>query len=401
MWLSEHVAAFETALEPEQAIQSSLGDLVEPVCRNLHVESQKHLPDIQALLNRIDAVHRQKVVGWLLQAFDAMQFHDSMLFAAVVLLDRYLAKAPGPIALAALQRVLMAAVCTVLKLSVVDEISQPLRAVISRLCRDQLQYREILWTELAVLQTLGFEVTAPTALDFLETLLTRQVRVDGNRSNEDMRVYQFAKFLLELSLFDVQLHYRYPHVILAAAAAYIGLWTMSAPATAYEALLEDLNLHSQEFAPPYRVLMQCVSALHITWCMYGATQDTEQDVCPHLKWKFSQSCRMEVARIEATAGPPPSPPCNNHSAGIKIASHASHAAITMVPTPMRAQASASSHQVQPQRILRRSETIHETTAGVRKQRRNRAQSWAGLRNAQQDNRVGRHIWGGDSSGSAA
>jgi hypothetical protein len=323
-----------------------------------------------------------------------------MLFAAVVLLDRYLAKAPGPIALAALQRVLMAAVCTVLKLSVVDEISQPLRAVISRLCRDQLKYREILWTELAVLQTLGFEVTAPTALDFADTLCTRQIRVDGTRSNEDMKVYQLVKFLLELSLFDVQLHYRYPHVVLAAAAVYIGLWTLSAPATAFEALLEDLVMHSNEFAAPYRVLMQCVSSLHITWCMYAASQDTEQDVCPHLKWKFSQQCRLEVARIEAPVGPPPSPPCSNYSASLKIAP-AIPAAIAMVPTPMRAQASASSHQVQSQRILRRSETIHETTAAGRKQRRNRAQSWAGLRNAQQDNRVGRHVWGSESSSSTA
>jgi hypothetical protein len=371
------------------------------------MESQKHLPDIQALLNRIDAVHRQKVVGWLLQAFDAMQFHDSMLFAAVVLLDRYLAKAPGPIALAALQRVLMAAVCTVLKLSVVDEISQPLRAMISRLCRDQLQYKEILWTELAVLQTLGYEVTAPTALDFADTLCARQIRPDGTRSNEDMRVFQLAKFLLELSLFDVQLHYRYPHVILAAAAVYIGLWTTSAPVTAYEGLLQDLSLHSNEFVAPYRVLMQCVSSLHITWCMYVANQETEQDICPHLKWKFSQTCRMEVARIEAPGGPPPNPPCSNSSANVKLGSTLAPA-IAMIPTPSRA--SASSHgqtqhqghgQNQSQRILRRSETIHESTSATgRKQRRHRASSWAGLRNAQPDNRVARHLWAGNDCSSS-
>merc|ERR1719420_1756205 len=147
-----------------------MGELVEIVVGNLHRKSQNSLPDVQALLSRIDAVHRQKVVGWLLQAFDAMQFHDSMLFAAVVLLDRYLAKAPRPIALAELQRVLMAAVCTVLKMSVVDDITLPLRMVISRLCRDQLQYREILWTELTVLQTLRFEVSGPTMLEFLEAL---------------------------------------------------------------------------------------------------------------------------------------------------------------------------------------------------------------------------------------
>lgn len=358
--LAQHFASLgEIAATPDHVIQASLSDVVEPVLGNLHKKSQRSLPDVDALLARIDSGHRQKVVGWILQAFDAMQFSDSMLFGAVLLLDRYLAKAPRPIALAELQRVLMAAVCTVLKMSVVDDIALPLRMVISRLCRDQLQYREILWTELSVLQTLRFEVSAPTALDFLEALCVRQILHDGTRTGEDARVFNLAKYLSELSLFDVKLHYRYPHALLAGAAVYVALWSVAAPAERREALLQDLSMHSPEFCPPHRQLMQCVAALHRMWCTHASGVNTEQDPCPHLHWKFSQPGRMEVATIAPPSGPPPSPP-----RGLPAATAIPEWRRSS-PPPASSNGGASSRE--------------NVQAAAARRRNARAKSWAGLR----------------------
>lgn len=362
--LAEHFASFAAVAShaPEQAAQASLSDVVEPILGNLHKKSQRSLPDVDALLTRIDAEHRQKVVGWLLQAFDAMQFSDSMLFGAVLLLDRYLAMAARPIALTELQKVLMAAVCTVLKMSVVDDIAQPLRVVISRLCRDQLQYREILHTELSVLQTLRFEVSAPTVLDFLEAVFVRQLLPDSSRTGEDARIYFLAKFLAELSLLDVKLHYRYPHALIAGAAAYVALWAVSAPVERREELLLDLSMHSSEFCHPYRQLMQCVAAMHLMWCVHATGINTEQDPCPHLLWKYSQPGRMEVASITPPCGSPPSPPCKkarqfgaNSSSGVSFRGSENRSPNTSAPS------SASG-----------------ATAAARR-RNARAKSWAGLR----------------------
>merc|ERR1719352_2203601 len=168
-----------------------------------------------------------------------MHFADSLLFDTALLLDRYYACLPREdIRGGASQRKLLAAVCMALKTGSPVDTQLPLRQVVTHLGRDQVPFDEVLVAELGMLRQLRFQVSTPTAKDFLEALTTR---LGCDRAASACN--SLADFLLQLTLMDASLFYRHPHAILAASALTLALFTTRAPTSSFTAVLEDLSLH--------------------------------------------------------------------------------------------------------------------------------------------------------------
>lgn len=303
--LSRFFASMRTAASPEQRIESTLADVVDSASKSMHLSSMKHRPSAQALLEGQGALVRQETLVWLVQAFDVMHFNDNLLFDTQLLLDRYYSSPPlednhnG-----ASQRKLLAAVCIALKTGSPVDTQMPLRQVVMHLGRDQVPFDEVLAAELAILKKLRFVVGTPTAKEFLEALSTR---LGNDRISAAGR--SLADFLLQLTLVDATLHYRYAHLFLAAASLFLALHATRAPPAAYLVVLEDLNVHSPDALTMQGVLMQCCAALHCLWTRCVNGNPHEQNLyARHLCAKFARVGHNQVSTLAPPQFPPSSLP---------------------------------------------------------------------------------------------
>merc|ERR1740138_1184968 len=96
---------------------SPLWLIVDSVMQAEHKVSERWKPQAEELTRAMPYIRRAELVSWMVQAFDAFQFDDSILHGAVATLDRYYAKQQSAIENSALQRVVLGAVCTELKLA--------------------------------------------------------------------------------------------------------------------------------------------------------------------------------------------------------------------------------------------------------------------------------------------
>jgi hypothetical protein len=262
--------------------------------------SQRHKPSAQSLLEGLSPADRQETLLWLVQAFDVMHFTDSLLFDTALLLDRYYACQPREDSRGGQsQRKLLAAVCMALKMGSPVDTQLPLRQVVNHLCREQVPFDEVLGAELMMLRKLRFNVGTPTARDFLEAFSTR---LSGDHISPTC--WSLAEFLLQLTLGDANLHYRYAHAVLAGASLAVAMYSTRATTSAYLALLEDLALHCPDAALPHGTLEQCCVALHTFWLRCVVGQDHQNMYAKQLCLKFSRDNHHRVSKLQ----PPPLPP---------------------------------------------------------------------------------------------
>lgn len=294
---------------PEARVDASLVDVVDSASRSLHQASQRHKPSAQLVLSGMSSADRTETLVWLVQAFSVMSFSDGLLFDTAMLLDRYYACAPHEDhGSGSSQRKLLAAVCMAMKTGSPVDTHSHLRQVITHLGRDQVPFDEVLGAELHMLRKLRFTVGTPTARDFLEAICSR---LGHGRPLEPWRC--LAEYLLQLTLVEAPMHYRYPHAVLAGAAVALALHATRAPCGAYTVLLEDLATHSPEAAAPHGPLVQCCAALHVLWVRSTAARAMEQNTyAESVAWKFARPCHFGVSSMTPTATsptslPPPSP----------------------------------------------------------------------------------------------
>mmetsp|Transcript_102495 Transcript_102495/g.182095 ORF Transcript_102495/g.182095 Transcript_102495/m.182095 type:complete len:542 (-) Transcript_102495:158-1783(-) len=278
----------------EDRAQATLADHVESVSRALHQSSQRHKPCAQQLMEGLPQADRQETLVWLVQAFDVMGFSDSLLFETALVLDRYYAALPKEdLKIGESQRKLLAAVCISLKTcSAADAPPLPLRQVVARLGHDQVPFDDVMVAELSMLKKLRFDVSTPTARDFLEALSVRLHRPSDSCRN-------LAEFLLQLSFHDLHLHYRYPHAVLAASALILALATTRAPAATHTVLLEDLVLHCPEAIAGGQnsMMAQCTAELHGLWLRAHSNTEGNQYV-HHVRVKFARPTYQAVSSIQ-------------------------------------------------------------------------------------------------------
>jgi len=308
---SKMFATCKSLSSPEVRTDACLAEVVDSALRAQHLVSEKYRPSSEALLQGLPPLHRQETLLWLLQAFDVMQFNDSLLFDAALVLDRYYATCPHEDGPGAAQRSLLAAVCTALKTGSPIDLQLPLKQLIMHLGRDQVPFEEVLSAELLMLRRLKFHVGTATARDFLEGFWERMSSEGVNPACRNL-----AEFLLQLTIMDAPLHYRFPHAILAASCLILALQSTRAPQSAYAGLLEDVALHFNDTVHPRQTMMDCVQRVHQFWVRnLNQPQHDQNAYLLHLCKKFKHPKRNSVSAMVPPPSPPPSLlPTNSPSA---------------------------------------------------------------------------------------
>lgn len=291
-------------LVPEARCDASLADVVDSAARSMHLSSQKHKPDVNALLEGLSAADRQETLVWVVQAFDVMHFNDSLLFDTALILDRYYAALPREDnRTGGTQRKLLAAVCMALKTGAPVDTQLSLRDLIKHLGRDSVPFDEVLSAEIIMLRKLRFHISTPSAREFLEALMTR---LNTGRMQGACR--SLAEFLMQLTLVDANLHYRFPHAVLAGACIALALHAMPAdmqvPLSSYTVLMEDVALHCPEAFGPHNLLMQAVFALHAHWLRCMTAGNEQSAYARHLCNKFNRIPHYGVGTWQPTPAPP-------------------------------------------------------------------------------------------------
>eukprot|EP00927_Polykrikos_kofoidii_P080068 TRINITY_DN76934_c0_g1_i1.p1 TRINITY_DN76934_c0_g1~~TRINITY_DN76934_c0_g1_i1.p1 ORF type:complete len:539 (+),score=66.34 TRINITY_DN76934_c0_g1_i1:103-1719(+) len=305
--------------DPEARANGSLKDVVDSVCRSKHQASQKYKPFVPALLRGLSSADRQEKLVWIQQAYEAMHFNDILLFDTSLTLDRHYACVTGVESRMTAQCKLLAAVGLSLKTRAPAEAQIPFRNLVANLGRNALAFEDVLAAELAIVESLGYMVGTPSPQDLLESLGTR-VRAP--------RVCSLAEFLLQLTLVDVSLHYRYPHTVLAAGCLILSLYALGAPSAAHLAVLEDLAVYCSTDAVQTNKataammsktgLLQCCGALHSHWVQSASPQNQNKYTQQVIK-KFSGPRHNTVSDTAPPALPPmslPTPAVGVRSPGV-------------------------------------------------------------------------------------
>jgi len=271
---------------------------VDSVMQTEHALSEGARPCAADVAMAITPQHRGELVNWMVQAFHAIHFDDSMLHSIVLTLDRYYARRASPIEATAIQQVLMAAVCTEMKLASASESPYGnWQHLLAHLCHGRLSMAAILKAEFDVLRRLGFVVGIPTPVTFLREFAMRLDEA-GADSHEAL---QLALFLLELALFEPEVQYAQPHVILAAGALSAALRALDAPPAQREALVEDLPIYCQDLHSMENAVLDCEESLLNHWLMCSTGSITWSQFYVHLENKFSCSTRHNVSRLSPSA----------------------------------------------------------------------------------------------------
>mmetsp|Transcript_88313 Transcript_88313/g.263391 ORF Transcript_88313/g.263391 Transcript_88313/m.263391 type:complete len:521 (-) Transcript_88313:58-1620(-) len=229
-----------TSSHPELCADAALRDVVTRVLQASHEESQGHLPLVESIHASLGRQERDKIMFWLLQVCELRSLPDSVFYMAVLLFDRYCAVSSKQIPEGSLHLTVLAILSIAMKVTGGgDDTRKPwkLRELLAYLCQQQHSVKDVFTEELNLLQALDFEVSAPSAVDFLDALLLPFTQPD--RPEAASPVVILAKFLLQLSLLDTAVHYGYPHAVLAAGAVYVALWCTQAKPARVGALLGD------------------------------------------------------------------------------------------------------------------------------------------------------------------
>jgi len=283
---------------PEARADACLVDVADSALHVQHKVAEKHRPIAEKILEGIPAPHRQETLQWLLQAFDVMHFSDSLVFDAALVLDRYYANGQTDESPGAAQRILLASVCTALKTGSPVEMQLPLKQMVMHLGRDQVPFDEVLVAELLMLRKLKFHVGTPTARDFMEGMWAR---METEWTSEPC--WYLAEFLLQLTIIDAPLYYKFPHAILSSSCLVLGLQSTRAPQSAYSAMWEDLALHFHDDVQPRQAMLDCVQRVHQHWARCLATTEPNSYVA-HLCKKFSLPKRHSVSSYAPPSTPP-------------------------------------------------------------------------------------------------
>jgi len=295
--ISRHLEAVKGSATTDvgEALEASLADIVDPVFQAEHALSERWRPCPADLARAGGGAptprRRAELIAWMMQSFEILELDDAVLHAVVLTLDRYYARRITPMDDALLQRVLLAAVCTELKISCnADLPAGHWQHLLTHLCQGRVPITTILRTELEVLSRLGFVVGVPTPHDFLLGLSIRL------RDKEEAEKWlQLARFFLEITLFDADLEYTYSHVILAAAALGASLRAFAAPAECHKDLLEDLAAYFPDLEPAHSRevdFFTCQQELLTLWVQCSADVHELAEVCRPLRVKLERNLHL-------------------------------------------------------------------------------------------------------------
>mmetsp|Transcript_116381 Transcript_116381/g.361587 ORF Transcript_116381/g.361587 Transcript_116381/m.361587 type:complete len:543 (-) Transcript_116381:24-1652(-) len=287
--------------DPGSVLEAALADIVDSVMQAEHALSERVRPRAADVSRAITLQHRGELINWMVQAFDVLRFDDGILHSVVLTLDRYYARRVSPIDVNAIQKVLLSAVCTELKMASECEVPHGhWQRVLDHLCQGRLSVAAILQTEFEVLSKLGFVVGVPTPVTFLRELSLHARGVPEGMDAE--RLLQLALFLLELALFEPDIQYGYPHSILAIGALSAALHTLEAPSEQQEALLEDVAVYCPEVCQSQDLVLDCEEHLLLLWLACSSGTSSHAEFYLQLETKFGCRSRCSVTNLSPRPG---------------------------------------------------------------------------------------------------
>ncbi|CAJ1403583.1 unnamed protein product [Effrenium voratum] len=206
----------------------------------VHLTTERPWPLAGAILSKMVAAERVLAVNWLLQACEAMNFSKAVAFSAVSLLDRYAETLLTMTTMQEMQAVsspmlgnkpqrctvlLLTVICIALKVDGLSEVRVPLRQLLAHLGQYRVPVDLVLKKEREVLESLHFQVSAPTVIDMLGLLTAMAQGTEDacgcSFCSSDPEVEQLAEELLQLALYEVDFLYQFSPPFLAASAAYL------------------------------------------------------------------------------------------------------------------------------------------------------------------------------------
>ena len=152
---------------------------------------------------------RAILIDWLVDVHLKFKLLNDTLFMAVSLIDRFLAKECG-----SRKKLQLVGVTAMLIASKFEEIYAPEVGDFVYICDKAYSREEILQYEILMLNTLSFEISHPTPLHFLRRF--------SKAAKSDSKAHTLSKYLIELSLMDIELQKRpFCPSMIAAASIYI------------------------------------------------------------------------------------------------------------------------------------------------------------------------------------
>jgi hypothetical protein len=180
----------------------------------------------------VSVSRRAQVLGWLVRVCDAFGLDSKLMVDTALRLDRYYAargsgrRCQSAVAECELHSLTLAALCSEMRLAKLTTMHE----ILERLGQGQVSLQDILKTEAEMFVQTGYFVKVTTTMTFLKDMVHHIrggfLKLLGGFNHLE----SISSFLVDLALFDVDLAYRYPKPVLAAAALGCALLCVGAKA---------------------------------------------------------------------------------------------------------------------------------------------------------------------------
>lgn len=273
-----------------------MADNVDSVLRAEHALSERWRPKAADVAASLSNKQRAQLVAWMLQTFDVLALDDALFHSATLTLDRYYAGHPGPVDQADLECLILSAVCTEFKTSGGGDWPESRwKQMITHLSQGRIPLLQILQNESEMLSRLGYVVSLPTPLSFLQSL---GIRLRGDAQAPAWLA--LATFLLELALLDPELEYRWSHSHLAAGALRAAYRVLDAPLKRRQELLYDVTSYwpvRTGTASTWDIVLHIEEELLDNWVRLSMGMGDFASFFPIIQNKFKHQARHGVALL--------------------------------------------------------------------------------------------------------
>lgn len=164
----------------------------------------------------IEPVYRAKMIDWMAEVMGAFKLSDQTFFMAVNLMDRYFNNCQRSIKLDELHLIGITSMFTASKYEDVRPLI--MRVVVKKIAHDKYSSDQIMEKELDMLRSIGFRVSAPTVMDFLE----KYIDAIGPKCKNQKFVQKMGIYLAKQASFQYPLAHMLPSEM-AAACTYVAI----------------------------------------------------------------------------------------------------------------------------------------------------------------------------------
>eukprot|EP01122_Echinamoeba_exundans_P010190 TRINITY_DN3753_c0_g1_i1.p1 TRINITY_DN3753_c0_g1~~TRINITY_DN3753_c0_g1_i1.p1 ORF type:complete len:423 (-),score=100.32 TRINITY_DN3753_c0_g1_i1:109-1230(-) len=215
---------------------------------------------------------RAILIDWMLEVHLKFKLLPETMFLSVNIIDRFLT-----LKCVAREQLQLVGVTAMFIASKYEEIYPPECNDFVYISAQAYTKEQILSMEQCILNTLGFNLTAPTSLHFLRRF--------SKAARSDYRIHTLSKFLIETALVDMRMSTKYLPSMIAASAVYLARVMTNTPQPIWNSTLEHYTKYKES------QLVNCVRDLNDT------LRRTHEGTLQAVVRKYSIRKFGEVAKI--------------------------------------------------------------------------------------------------------